>query len=271
MKELPLDQYDRVRPLVQQSGMRGHLALVYELLEHRVNGQIWVNDQTHPETALICPQNGFYFVFGKPDEECLAPEINRMWADQPAMHENYATLFGSNPNWTGPLQRLFDPLGAPMVSRLAFIQQTATPDLPPPPGFFLEPISESLGQSILDGSGTHSFGIDPWFIRIAGGPAAYAANELGLALVKNGQIASLCGFCGWGYGEVEMEVGTVPAFRGQGLATIVCAAFMRQCQQRGLQPAYSCQAGNHASIAVAHKLGFVEIEAIQGFPLFPLS
>jgi predicted GNAT family acetyltransferase len=71
-----------------------------------------------------------------------------------------------------------------------------------------------------------------------------------------------------GGGEVEMEVGTVPAFRERGLATVVSAAFMQRCLARGLQPAYSCSSDNDPSIHVAHKLGYVEIEEIHGYRLY---
>ncbi|MBE0697504.1 MAG: GNAT family N-acetyltransferase, partial [Anaerolineaceae bacterium] len=45
------------------------------------------------------------------------------------------------------------------------------------------------------------------------------------------QIASLCGFCALAHGEAELEVGTVPAYRGKGLATLACAAFLEHARR----------------------------------------
>jgi GNAT superfamily N-acetyltransferase len=243
--------------------MRGHLALVYEVFEKRRRGQIFVDNPASPQTALVCSASGFFFTFGRPDDRLLRTVIAHFWRS--GIDLNYTTLFGSSSAWNIPLQRAFAPYGAQRESRLAF--ELKSPPAAPviPAGFTLRPISAALAQSILDGTGTGNFGIDPWFVRTTGGAQAYAALDLGLALMCNDQIASLCGVCALGNGEAELEVGTVPAFQGRGLATIVSAAFMQQCQARGLRPAYSCSSDNAPSIAVAHKLGYLEIEEIHGY------
>ncbi len=266
MLELPLQDIKKVRPLIQSSGMRGHLALVYEIFEGRRNGQVFVDDQNDPQTAILCNPAGFFFAFGRPDDAVLNQLIWRFMKTGP--DENYTTLFGSSSAWNTPLERAFAPYRVECQKRLAFELRSMPEEPAIPPGFTLQPITASLADSILDGSGTGGFGIDPWFVRTAGGAEAYAALSLGLALVQNGQIASLCGVCGLGDGEAELEVGTVPAYRGRGLATIVSAAFMWQCHARGLQPAYSCTSDNAASISIAHHLGYVEIEEIHGYRLY---
>lgn len=270
MIELPTYAANKIQPLIHESGMRGHLALVYEVLEGRQPGQFFVDRLEDPLTALVCSASGFFFAFGKPNERMLETLVCRFM--KKGIDENYTTLFGSSPAWSAPLQRVFAPYGAICERRIAFelryiLEEPAIPD-----GFTLQPITARMAQSILDGSGTDGFGIDPWFVRIAGGAESYAARNLGLALVPAGhtdspQIASLCGVCGLGGGEVELEVGTVPAYRGRGLAVIVSAAFMHQCRERGLHPAYSCSSNNAPSIAVAHRLGFFEIEEIFGYRL----
>lgn len=270
MIELPIQAIEIIRPLIHKSGMRGHLALVLEVFEGRRPGQVFVDRLEKPLTALVCSASGFFFAFGEPDETMLLSLVQRFM--KKGNDENYTTLFGSNPAWNAPLQRVFEPYGAICERRLAF-ELRSMPGKPViPNGFYLQPINASMAQTILDGSGTDNFGIDPWFIRTAGGAQAYAALDLGLALVPSGQtvtpqIASLCGVCGLGGGEAELEVGTVPAFQGQGLAVIVSAAFMHQCWERGLHPAYSCSSENTPSISVAHRLGYVEVEEILGYRL----
>lgn len=269
MPELAPVSFERVTPLVRASGMRGHLALVYEVLERRMPGEVYVDALASPRTALVCNRNGFYFAFGEPDEAFMRPLVEFYWDLNLA--ENYTTLFGCTPPWDALLDRLCAPLGAERESRLGFERRSQPAQPPPPEGFSLQPITAGLAGRILDGSGSGGYRIDPWFIRIAGGPQAYAALELGMALMAGDQIASLCGACGLGGGEAEMEVGTVPAYRGRGLAAIACDAFMAQCQERGLHPAYTCSSSNAPSRAVAHKLGFVEVEEIHGYRLFQVE
>jgi hypothetical protein len=264
--ELAPHAFDQIRPLIRASKMRGHLALVYEVLEGHRPGLIFVDSSDLPHTAFLCSSSGFFFAFGEPDQTITDDIIVRFW--HPGQDENYTTLFGSSPAWNATLQRAFTPYGSRLERRLAF-ELKSMPELPTiPEGYSLQPITAGMAQSILDGSGTGGFGIDPWFIRSAGGPQAYASLNLGLALVCEGSIASICGICGLGGGEAELEVGTVPDQRQRGLATIVSAAFMHQCRERGLHPAYSCSKDNNPSISVAHRLGFVEIEEIQGYQLY---
>ena len=262
MVELSSSSYDLVKPLVRASGMRGHLALVYEVLDGRVAGQVFADDPANPRSAMAYNSNGFSFAFGRPDETLARPVVEHFWGI------GQGALFGSEPAWDGLLERLCAPLGARPEARLAFELHGQTPHWDVPEGFSLQPITARLAESILDGSGTAGFGINPWFVQVAGGPQGYAAAGLGMALTIGDQIASLCGYCGLGYGETEMEVGTLEAYRGRGLASIACAAFMEQCRARGLRPAYTCSSDNLPSKAVAHKLGYVEVEEVRGYILY---
>lgn len=265
METLSPDQYDRVIPLVHGSGMRGHLAFAYEVIEGVKKGTIFVDQIQRPRSALICNETGFFFAYGDPDEEITRPTIQQLWRQK---DWRYATcLFGSTPGWGEIIQQVLGPLGAAPTARLGFELRTEPDPTPVPPGYTLQPIDAQLAQSILDGTGTGGYGIDPWFIRICGGAEGYSRHGLGLALVQDGQIASVCGFCALANGEAELEIGTVPAQREKGLAAIVSRAFMDQCQERGFMPVYTCTSTNLPSRAVAHKLGYVEVEEVTGFYL----
>lgn len=263
MPELSPQNRNRVLPLIEASGMRGHLALVYEVIDGLRPGVVFVDNPDHPRTALVCNLTGFHFAFGEPDDACSHPLLAEYWRRHLA--DNYTTVFGSTPAWEQPLARFFLPLGSKPEPRLAFELREWPAPLQIPPGFDLRPIDARLAQSIVDGGGTGGFGIDPWFIRIAGGPAAYAARGLGLALVQGNQIASIAGVCGLARGELELEVGTTPAYARRGLATVVTSVFMQQCRERGLIPAYSTTSRNIASIKVALKLGYEIMEEIPGY------
>lgn len=265
MKVLSSDRYERVMPLVLASGMRGHLAFVYEVIEGLKKGFVYVDHPENPSTALICNKTGFFFAFGEPDEETVRPVVLELWQNRHWPHPT--TLFGSTAAWSHVLSKILEPLGANPLTRIGFELHEALPAPPIPLGYTLHPITIELARSILDGTGTSEYGIDPWFIRICGGAEEYAAFGLGLAIVCDGQIASLCGFCALAKGEAELEVGTVPTHRGKGLAVIVGRAFMDQCRMRGYNPIYTCTSTNHASRIVARKLGYVEVEEVTGYDL----
>lgn len=265
MEALTPDQYKRVAPLVRASGMRGHLAFVYEVIDGLKKGVIYVDQPQNPKTALVCNETGFFFAFGEPDEALVRPVVVQLWNFK---RWPYLTcLFGSTPDWGSVLKQIFEPLGAKPTARLGFELRDVPPVQPVPGGYTLEPITAEMGKTILDGTGTDGYGIDPWFIRICGGAEGYAAHGLGLALTYEGQIASICGFCALAQREAELEVGTIPAQRGKGLAEVVSRAFMDQCRSRGYEPIYTCTSANQPSRAVARKLGYVEVEEVTGYDL----
>lgn len=263
--------YSAMLPLVRASGLHGHLAFAYAVLEHRQGGRVFADSITAPRALVVCNDSGFWLAFGAPlEKEVEALVLHLRGTPRP---EPNSALFSSSPEWDAILTPLWNGFDPPL-RRLGF-NNHLQPGRPPtdwrdriPPGFTMQSIDERLAEGILDGTATGNFGIDPWFIRVAGGPHAYAAQGLGSALVRaDGQIASLCGFCGLGGGEAELEVGTPLEFQGKGYATLASAAFLEQCAEKGWKPVYTCDSTNQPSIAVAHKLGYVEVEEILGFKL----
>src|SRR6185436_13781001 len=75
------------------------------------------------------------------------------------------------------------------------------------------------------------------------------------AVVEHGQAVSVC-FCAR-RSDVAAEAGleTAAAFRGRGLAARVTAAWALAIRASGRLPIYSTSWSNHASLAVARKLG----------------
>jgi hypothetical protein len=264
-------EYPAVLPLLRACHLHGHLAFAHALLENRQSGQIFVDTPTAPGSTLVCSDSGFYLAFGDQQVAGLDETVQALRSAPRA--EANSVLFGTSPAWDRVLTRAFAPGGARPVRRLGF-EYLPSGGRPPldwreylPAGLHAEPLSARLAEGIVDGSRTGGFGIDPWFIRVAGGPQAYAAAGLGIALLDGEQIAALCGYCGLGNGEAELEVGAVPAYQGRGLATLASAAFIEQCALSGWKPVYTCASDNQPSIAVAHKLGFSEVEEIIGFQI----
>jgi RimJ/RimL family protein N-acetyltransferase len=78
-----------------------------------------------------------------------------------------------------------------------------------------------------------------------------------MAVIEGGYPVSIC-FCSRKTDSVaEAGVETVEAFRGRGLAPLVTAAWAAAIRSSGRTPVYSTFWENHASRAVARKLGLI--------------
>jgi hypothetical protein len=262
MKQIDSSSYKIVHSLIEASGMKGHLALVHAVSEGIQRGKVFVDDVTQPRAALVCNLSGFYFLFGEIDRasfECFAPELLSQH-----LSDEYTVMFVTSPVTRAAL----DPLFRQRISRTALLHldRSRYPSnwrARLPQGFRIAPIDARTAQRIVN----EDLGLDPWFIRIAGGPAAYAAHGHGLCLMTGATIASFCAECAVGGNEVELEVGTAPYFRNRGLAEIVCTAFIEDCLARDLTPAYSASSDNAPSLRLAQKLGYSQPEEIHGYVL----
>ncbi len=77
------------------------------------------------------------------------------------------------------------------------------------------------------------------------------------AVVRDGAAVSVCFSSRIGAQACEAGVETLPTFRGHGYAGTVTAAWAAAVRASGLIPIYSTSWENHASQAVARKLGLV--------------
>jgi hypothetical protein len=84
-------------------------------------------------------------------------------------------------------------------------------------------------------------------------------REQPLCVARNaaGAIVSLCHSARSTRVAAEAGVETAPAYRGRGLAAVVVAGWATVVSAEGRVPIYSTQWSNHASRAVASKLGLV--------------
>ncbi len=61
-------------------------------------------------------------------------------------------------------------------------------------------------------------------------------------------------------GKCGIGIETIPAYRGQGLATLTASAFLEHCAERAMTPHWDAWAHNLPSVAVAEKVGFEKVE-----------
>jgi RimJ/RimL family protein N-acetyltransferase len=99
----------------------------------------------------------------------------------------------------------------------------------------------------------------------------FLSHGFGVCLMRGSEIISESYAPFVGVHNVEIGSVTREAHRGQGYAAITCAHLIQACLERGLQPYWSCDADNLASVNLARKLGFqngreYEIRMYRGSP-----
>ena len=260
MFELEPEAFERILPIVPPPAQAGHMAFAHAVIEGSMPGFILVDDARKPSAAIVGNLCGFWHAIGTPDADLAGAAAPGLKARVP---ENEPTsLWCATPAW----EALFDGYLDEKRWRYEYHFEGLPAGTPPvPAGMELRPIDASI-------AGKFAGRVDPWVVNVWGGPRSFAERSFGFALLdEGGEIASFCAACaiqadGWD-GEVEIEIGTARAFRKQGLAAIVGAAFISECARRRLKPAWTCAADNEASRRSAACLGFKEFRRVAGYVL----
>lgn len=230
------------------------MTFVHAVIEGAMPGKVFVDDSEQPRTAVVCNDSGWCFVLGDVRRDLVAttmPELLEALTDEPT------ALFATTPEW----QDALDPLFERRIFRNEYhFKGLSRGTDAPPAGFTLVPLDARIA-AMFEGR------VDPWVVRIWGGPERFAEQAFGFAVMRAGELAAFCTACAIGGGEAEVEIGTAEDWRRLGLATVAGAAFIRECGRRGLRPAWTCLADNEPSLRTAARLGFTFFRQVTGYPL----
>ncbi|MBI2766009.1 MAG: GNAT family N-acetyltransferase [Chloroflexi bacterium] len=259
-------EFERVRPLAPPAHLAGHMAFVHSVLDGEMDGHVLADRRDAPRSAVVCNDSGFWLAIGEADRRLVAanvPELLGRIAEP-------TVLLATTPAWSAALGAIFGRAGEARperaLSRKEFhFRPAAVPAPPPvPSGYRVVAIDAQIAGE-FDGR------VDPWVVRIWGGPEEFARRCFGTAIMRDGQVASFCTACAIGGPpgaiEAEIEIGTTEGERQRSLATIAALAFFEQCRARGLTPAWTCAADNVASAKLAARLGFQEFREVAAYSL----
>ena len=255
LSRLAAGEFERVRPLIP--GGIGHVSFSHAVLDGTMPGQVWVDDPIVSRTAIVMSDADFCLAYGEPRAGLVREALPAMLAASAAEKPE---LWATSDGWADALAFIgprryrnefhFDGLPATATRR----------DLPP--GYRLAALTAALAASFA------SAGVDPWVVRIWGGPERFAAEAFGWAvLTDDGRLASFCTTCSIGGGEAEIEIGTADGHRRRGLAAVAGARFIESCIEGSLRPAWTCASNNAGSNRLAELLGFRFTRKIAGYPL----
>ena len=259
MGELPPSDYPRLLPLVPRHEDAGHMAFVHAVIERRMPGRVLVDDRAAPRAALVLTASGFHFAIGRPDGALVDASVPEVLAREGRIES--AAIWATSRAWESEL----DPLFEARATRKEFKRDGLRDPVsvrPLPGDCRLAPLDAAMAARLGDT-------VDDWLVRAWGGVTGFVEHAFGVAVLRGEEIASFCAACAIGDGEAEVEVGTAPRRRRQGLATHAALAFFADCHRRGLRPAWTCGSGNRPSDHLARRLGFRPVRYVVGYPLRP--
>ncbi len=246
--ELGKTIYQKAHPLCRDLGP--NQLFVEAVFEDTHVGRILVDDPAQPTAALVALKCEFFFLVGCSDNRMFNHTVReRILSDLKPAGGNLL-LFPTSTAWQETLDALFVDFKRLHVARKAF---TFNPTVFAarhsdwrariPAGYVIRRYDHALAE--------YTDLADFW-----GGLDNFLAHGFGFAVLKDDQVISRCHTVMVGGGEAEIDIETVQAYRRRGLAALAACAFIEQCQEQGLRPAWSCWDNNIPSQILAQKLGF---------------
>lgn len=241
--ELAPADFSGVLPLYHATDLR--FPLISAVLDGSQRGQVFADRIDGPRSALVINNFGFMFYVGEFDDS-----FRGLFQTQSGIRPSYLLWYSPPVAW----QEYLSAAGARLRERvrLEFQKDRATDPAEPPAGFELRKLDAELVSK------TKKLGVDI-DSRFWSSAQDVEEHALGVCLVKDGEVVSLCYAAAVSEGLAEVDVVTDEAFRGRGLANIVSRKFIRECLAREITPAWDCFAYNSGSLRLAEKLGFAEV------------
>lgn len=249
---LEREQFGTVIPLYQQYGKP--FPLISAVINDKQRGQVFADEPTHPQSALIVTNFGFTLLVGTPNasfNRSLA--LGFSTADQ--LKPSYLLWYSPPAAW----QRHLDtqPTLVRRRERVRFkfpVQDVSWLKSPIqiPAGFELADLSLDLIAKV----DKFNINLDSRFWTSA---EDLLQNGVGVCLMRGNEVISMCYTAAVADGLGEIDVVTDPEFRGSGLGCCVAQELIRQCLSREIVPTWDCFLDNIGSMRLAEKLEFTSL------------
>jgi RimJ/RimL family protein N-acetyltransferase len=248
--ELPRHAYQRVLPLFSE--LECHLSIA-AVAAGAMPGHVFVDDEARPRTALITSPEGSYLGSSEPAAGAgLAAAraiIERLRAPG---HE--LDIFAAPP-WEQQAEALFAGYRYALVPRRRYALHALA-------GPWHQQVPEALTLMRLDAAifarpSLQEHHIQRWARGNWGSVEAFLERGFGSILFRGEEAVSWCLADSAVGARCEIGIHTHPAYRRQGLATIVVAATVAHALAHGhREVGWHCGEENHGSQGVAEKVGF---------------
>ena len=246
--------YASILPLYQD--LESVFPLIGAVIQNQQRGQVFVDQPGSPASAVVITGFGFMSFLGTDQNEDFNSGLASLLADTTRIKPAYLLWYAPPAAWRQRLDALLpEPVRCRERARFEFRAELADfihHGSRSPHGFELKrineellPKSEELGTNISS--------------RFWSSGADFLKHGLGVGLVKDGKIVSMCYAACVDGGLAEIDIVTAPEYRGSGLGTLVARQFIKECLHDGVTPTWDCFTGNLASYKLAERLGFVSV------------
>jgi GNAT superfamily N-acetyltransferase len=235
---------------------------------------IYADDPHHPTSALVA-HVGNYYLGGEPSAALL-----RFIMDEPAETRAFAApyyaFYAVDERWERTLEQIA-PARVRIIQRRTFRREAADMnDLPNwrillPPGASVHTMTRALAErtdrELHDQYiGTLWTDRDTDYDRYsARGYQVFIDKSFGVAMLLDGRVVSSCWAFGISDSAAAAEVETAERYRGRGLATLTCWAWLEVCRQHGMASEWIADADNLASVRLALRLEHTELRPVRKF------
>ncbi len=264
MHLLPVTDYHKLQHLLKQVTFNQLFARA--VIEHKVSGRVYADDIRNPAVAYIVHAYGMSLLLGDPGRI----DFNRAFGayalnkDHSRNHFEWMQAFPSA--WEEVLPRL---CGEKLISsgkNTDGVEQGIV-ELNTRVNFAFDKERYLAGRNVSVDPSVKIVRLTPELFHEMKGsviPSVFWDSEedflregTAFCLLKNGRLASTA-FSSFRFDDLlELGIETLPEFRGQGLAELVCAALIDYCLEHDLNPIWACRLENTGSFKLAQKLGFV--------------
>ncbi|REE68753.1 GNAT acetyltransferase-like protein [Paenibacillus taihuensis] len=249
MIELREDEFRNILDVLQQpEGI--HHVFVYSVIDRKQQGLVYVNNRDTPTAGLVVNKGGCYFVFGEAADDDFNNELIAFLSD-PSNHANFFDLYVSSEEWLTLLKRALEGNVVQLTRSHYKLEELSSKarEIQIPAEYQLKAIDEELFNQYRDQ-------IDHSYSHLWGSSESYLKHAFGYCLQQDNEFASVCNTFYIGGGYIAPDIITMNEFRNRGLATVVCAYFLKHSFESGLTPCWDCDAGNDGSNRLAQALGF---------------
>lgn len=267
MQLLSVASYPRVLPLLDQAELNTYFAAA--VLNNKVDGQVYVDDELNPSVAYIIHSYGMSLLIGDSSNLVFNQCLRLHWARVVRQHDEYLQVYPAQ--WEN---KLVDLLAQSVISCMAddssvlnaaIVQQVRV-------NFKFDVTRYAALQNSIDWSkydvrelsATEFYNytgsvVPNLFWRNA---EIFTQHGVAFAIYHQGKLASVAFTSCRDESILELGIETNPEFRGLGLAKIVCARLIDYTLAHNLEPILACRKGNQGSYNLAQSLGFVAVREL---------
>jgi len=254
-----LKNYSRFKEemIIQLADVPFNTLFAQAVVEQKIRGDIFVDDNDCPETFYILHPYGMSLLMGKSDNIEFNNAFREYVLNTYRKRNKIEWMQAYSEDWHLVLENMFNnkiPLHVEVDTRVNFklnkIKYLTSRLCNTDPYIKIIPTSKNDFNK-MTGS------VIPKFFW--NNSEEFMANGAGYSLFYEESLAAMAFSSAVDSNTLELGIETIEQFRGKSFAYKVCSALIDYCLERGLEPVWACKLTNIGSYKLAQKLGFEEV------------